>query len=77
MAEFQPDIADLDEGRAKVRRFKDQIRQVKQNMTAIRRQIVRDHLAALKENDRLEMLYGNQGYLVKDGRVRRVGFCYK
>jgi chromosome segregation ATPase len=67
LAEFQPDITDVDEGRAKIRRFKEKIHQVKQNIATLRRQVVKDHLAALKENDRLELLYGNQGYMVKDG----------
>lgn len=68
LASFQPDIADTQEGRAKVLRFKNQIRLVKKNMGKLKEQAQEMKIAAQKERDRLEMLYGNNGYLMKDGK---------
>ncbi len=65
---FQPDIADTKEGREKVLRFKNQIRLVKKNMGVLKQQVQEMKIAAQKERDRLEMLYGNNGYMMKDGR---------
>jgi len=68
LAFFQPDINDSDEGKAKIMRFKDHIRLVKKNMRAIREQAMAIKAAAQQQHDRMEMLYGNNGYLFKDGK---------
>ncbi len=68
LSSFQPDIADTKEGREKVLRFKNQIRLVKKNMGVLKQQVQEMKIAAQKERDRLEMLYGNNGYMVKDGK---------
>ena len=65
---FQPEVSDTEEGRAKIMRFKDHIRMVKKNMNILKEQALEVKIAAQKERDRLEMLYGNNGYLVKDGK---------
>jgi chromosome segregation ATPase len=65
---FQPEVGDTAEGRAKIARFKDHIRMVKKNMNVLKEQAQEARIAAQKERDRLEMLYGNNGYLVKDGK---------
>ena len=78
LAEFQPDINDVDEGRAKIKRFKDHIRMVKKNMSLIRVKADEARVAAQKERDRLESLYGNGGFMVKDGQNKSVtGFDQK
>ncbi len=65
---FQPDISDTDEGKAKIMRFKDHIRLVKKNMHAIKEQAMAIKAAAQQQRDRMEMLYGNNGYFIKDGK---------
>jgi chromosome segregation ATPase len=68
LSSFQPDIADTKEGREKVLRFKNQIRLVKKNMGVLKQQVQEMKIAAQKERDRLEILYGNNGYMMKDGK---------
>jgi chromosome segregation ATPase len=72
LAQFQPDINDLGEGRTKIQRFKDHIRMVKVNMRGIKTLAYEAKVAAQKERDRLEALYGNAGYMVKDGENKSV-----
>ena len=67
LARLQPDISDLDEGRSKVLFFKDRIRGVRKNMSSLRRKAADLRAGAQKERDRLESLYGNGGYMVKNG----------
>ena len=68
LATFQPDITDTKEGKEKVLRFKNQIRLVKKNMTILKEQAQAMKTAAQQQRDRLEMLYGNNGYMMKDGK---------
>ncbi len=68
LAFFQPDISDSAEGKAKIMRFKDHIRLVKKNMHALREQAIAIKEAAQKQHDRMEMLYGNNGFMLKDGK---------
>ncbi|MBF0386534.1 MAG: hypothetical protein HQL20_01600 [Candidatus Omnitrophica bacterium] len=72
LAVFQPDISDENEGRAKVQVFKQHIRMVKKNIGVLRRVAYEVHVAAQKEHDRLEAVYGNGGYMVKDGQDKSV-----
>ncbi len=72
LAQFQPDINDLIEGQSKIQRFKDHIRMVKLNMHGIRVKAYEAKVAAQKERDRLEAVYGNAGFLVKDGESKAV-----
>jgi chromosome segregation ATPase len=72
LAQFQPNINDLNEGRTKIQRFKEHIRMVKTNMHGIKVQAYEAKVAAQKERDRLEAVYGNAGYLVKDGEAKSV-----
>ncbi len=68
LATFQPDVADSVEGREKIKRFKDHIVMVKKNMNVLKQQALTVKIEAQKQRDRLEMLYGNNGYMVKDGQ---------
>ncbi|MBF0486077.1 MAG: hypothetical protein HQL16_06155 [Candidatus Omnitrophica bacterium] len=72
LSTFQPDIGDINEGRSKLELFKNHIRMVKKNMNALKHQAYEAKVAAQKERDRLEMLYGNNGYLMKDGQNKSV-----
>ncbi|MBF0330564.1 MAG: hypothetical protein HQL17_01400 [Candidatus Omnitrophica bacterium] len=68
LATFQPDISDTKEGRAKILLFKNHIVMVKKNMNILKQQAVTVKIEAQKQRDRLEMLYGNNGYMVKGGQ---------
>ena len=68
LAGFQPDILDTKEGREKVLRFKNQIKLVKKNMVILKEQAQAMKIAAQQQRDRLESLYGNNGYIMKDGK---------
>jgi chromosome segregation ATPase len=72
LAQFQPDINDLNEGRTKIQRFKEHIRMVRMNMHGIKVQANEAKVAAQKERDRVEAVYGNAGFLVKDGASKAV-----
>jgi chromosome segregation ATPase len=72
LSQFQPDINDLNEGRTKIQRFKDHIRMVKLNMHGIKVRAYEAKVEAQKERDRLEAVYGNAGFLVKDGESKAV-----
>jgi chromosome segregation ATPase len=72
LAVFKPDINDLGEGRSKVQMFKEHINMVKKNMGILRQKADEAREVAQKESDRLEALYGNGGFLVKDGQDKSV-----
>ena len=72
LATFQPDINDLKEGESKIKRFKNQIHLVKKNMGAWKEKALQARIAAQKERDRLEAVYGNGGFMVKDGQDKSV-----
>ncbi len=69
---FQPDINDVNEGRSKVQIFKKHIYMVKQNMKVLHQQAAEVRAAAQREHDRLEAVYGNGGFMVKDGQNKAV-----
>ncbi|MBF0620140.1 MAG: hypothetical protein HQL19_08235 [Candidatus Omnitrophica bacterium] len=72
LAVFQPEIGDLNEGKAKIQNFKDHINMVKRNMHGIKVKAWEAKVSAQKERDRVEELYGNNGYLVKNGKDQSV-----
>lgn len=72
LASFHPDINDFKEGQDKIRRFKNQIHLVKKNMSALEQKVFEAKVAAQKERDRLEAVYGNGGFLIKDGQDKSV-----
>ncbi|MFH0753503.1 MAG: hypothetical protein V2A70_02940 [Candidatus Omnitrophota bacterium] len=65
---FQPDISDQKEGKSKILLFKNHIVMVKKNMHVLKQQALTVKIEAQKQRDRLEMLYGNNGYMVRDGQ---------
>ncbi|MBF0123126.1 MAG: hypothetical protein HQL21_06955 [Candidatus Omnitrophica bacterium] len=72
LATFQPDINDLKEGQNKIKLFKNQIHLVKKNMGIWKENALQARIAAQKERDRVEAVYGNGGFLVKDGEDKSV-----
>lgn len=72
LAVYQPDIDNMDQGKEKILNFKKHIRMVKTNMNEIKRKAFEVKVEAQKERDRVEMLYGNNGYLIKNGQDKSV-----
>ncbi len=72
LAVFQPDISDVTEGKSKILLFRNHIRLVKKNMHVLKEQALSMKIAAQQQHDRLEMLYGNNGYMVKDGQDQSI-----
>jgi chromosome segregation ATPase len=72
LSTFQPEIGDTNEGRSKVALFKNHIRMVTKNMGALKKQALQLKVAAQKERDRLESLYGNGGFMVKEGQNKSI-----
>lgn len=72
LAVFQPDVQDVTEGRLKLKLFKQQMRLVKKNMQWLKKKAAAARRTAQKERDRLEALYGNNGFLMKDGENQSV-----
>lgn len=69
---FQADISDMNEGRSKIKLFKNQIKAVKRNMGVLKKEAYDLKVAIQKEKDRLESLYGNGGYMIKDAQNRSI-----
>jgi len=64
---YERDVQSLDEGKQMINTYKGKIRNVKVKMHDLKRQAQEAKIAALKELDRILLLKGNNGYLVKDG----------
>ena len=76
LAEYSADIDGVDQGRSRLKALRRQINKVKKNIAAIRRRAADARAAAQRERDRVESLYGNGGFLVRDGEdlsVTRLG----
>ncbi len=61
-------VKDLAEAKNLIGEYKDKFRLVKGKIRAFNRQAFEAKVAAQKEKDRIAMLLGNNGYLVKDGK---------
>lgn len=72
LSTFQPEIGDTREGRTKITLFKNHIKMVKKNMGVLKKQAYDLKVAAQTERDRLESLYGNGGFMVKEGQNKAV-----
>lgn len=72
---FEGDIQRLEEGKEMIGLYRQKMRLVKKQMHMIKHEMHLSRIAAFKEQDRLRLLQGNNGYLVRDGRpVPRVDF---
>lgn len=72
LAVFNPEVSNTKEGRDKVRLFKEQIHKVKQSMAGLRLDALNARISAQKEKDRLESIYGNGGYMMRNGEDKSV-----
>ena len=65
---LEGDVKSLDEARALIAEYKGKFRLVKTKIKAFNREAFEAKVAAQKERDRIAMLMGNNGYLVRDGK---------
>ncbi len=68
---FEADFSDMHEGRTLISLFQSKIKLVKSRMNYIKQEAHFTKVAAQKEKDRLAMINGNNGYVVKDGQIQR------
>ena len=67
---YEREINSLEDGRALIATFSQKIRSVKLAMHDLKRQAQEAKIAALKERDRIKMLEGNNGFLLKEGKLK-------
>ncbi len=64
---YEGNIESIDKGKELIQLFKNKISYVRSKIHYFQREAHYAKLNAQKEKDRIEMLHGNQGYLVKNG----------
>lgn len=57
------------EGKKVLANFKNKLRQIKNRITGLKRDAVEKQILALREDDRVQSLLGNNGFLVKNGKT--------
>ena len=62
-------VRDIDDGRAMIDLFQTKIKAVKVRIHELKRQATLAKIKAQKEQDRLALLNGNQGYVIKGGEI--------
>ena len=67
---FQADFSDLDEGRSLIVLFQNKIRLVKSRMRYLNHEAYFARVAAQKEKDRLGVLNGNSGFVLRNGQLQ-------
>lgn len=67
---FEADFSDMDEGRSLIVLFKNKINLVKSHMRYLKQQAYYAKVAAQKEKDRLAILNGNSGFVVRNGQAQ-------
>lgn len=68
---FQADFSTLEEGRSLITLFQNKIKLVKSRMRAIQQEAYFAKIAAQKERDRIATLNGNNGYMIRNGEVKK------
>ncbi len=66
---FEGNIKNIDEGKAFLSLYHNKIHLVKRQIHVLKREIHKAKIAAFKELDRLRLLQGNRGYVIKDGQI--------
>jgi hypothetical protein len=67
---FQGDFSNTEEGRSLIVLFQNKINLVKSRMHYLKQEAFFARVAAQKEKDRLAVLNGNSGFIVRDGQVQ-------
>lgn len=68
----QAQVSNIAEGQALIAEYKDWIRAVRSQLSKFRHQAYLDKIAQLQERDRIRMVLGNKGYLVREGQTVQV-----
>jgi len=66
---FNAEFSKVDEGRSLITLFQSKINLVKTRMSYLRQEAFIARVAAQKERDRLAVLNGNNGFVVRDGHL--------
>ncbi|MCA9406228.1 MAG: PilZ domain-containing protein [Candidatus Omnitrophica bacterium] len=69
LAFYDGDVQNIEEGRALADLYQKRLKEVKQKIRHFKTQAEKMRIAAMKERDRIQMVLGNNGYFVKDGKV--------
>ncbi len=68
---FEADFANMEEGKSLITLFQSKIKLVKSRMRYLKQEAYFARIAAQKERDRAEAINGNNGYLVRDGQIKK------
>lgn len=69
---YSAGIFGIQEGKRLIGLYHDQIKAVKAQIKDIKRGARYTRIAALRERDKVKMLIGNNGYMIKDGRMMKI-----
>jgi len=69
---LEGDVKSLQEAKAFIGEYKGKLRSVKTKIRAFNREAFEAKVAAQKEKDRIAMLLGNNGYLIKEGKPNKL-----
>jgi hypothetical protein len=69
---YSADISGIQEGKRLIDLYHEQIKAVKAQIRDIKGGARRTRIAALRERDKVKMLIGNNGYMIKDGQMVKV-----
>lgn len=68
---FQAEFSNLDEGRSLIVLFQNKIKLVKSRMHSLNQEAFFARVAAQKEKDRLAVLNGNSGFVMRNGQLQK------
>ena len=72
LQKYEKEIKTLAEGHQMITMFRGKIHEVKMSMDNLKRDAFNTKIAAFKELDRLKMVYGNHGYVIRDGKLYKI-----
>ncbi len=71
MSAYEGEFANVTEGKSLLTLFQNKIKLIKSRMKYLNQEAYFTKIAAQKEHDRVAALNGNNGYIVKDGRLHK------
>lgn len=72
LAYYEGHISNMEEGRALIGLYRQRLKSVKKKMKHYQREAKNARMEALKDRDRMRMIFGNNGYLIKEGSSVKV-----
>ncbi len=70
MRAFEADFSNLEEGQSLIVLFQNKIKLVKSRMHYLKQEAFFTRVAAQKEKDRLAVLNGNSGFIMRNGQLQ-------